>query len=176
MNNLTGEKIDRLKIEEVVVQKPYSKKSYRCVCDCGNSVIRLHSTLSRKGNHSCGRCTYYKNLIPGNIELCSKAGKHRKDSFVNGSNVQMTLRDGTIKTNTSGIQGVSWSRTANRWHVYVGYQNYRANLGFYEDLEDAKKVRELAEEAIKDNRFEDFFYNLRGFRLEDKLQKQFKKR
>lgn len=88
----------------------------------------------------------------------------------------MTLRDGTIKTNTSGIQGVSWSRTANRWHVYVGYQNYRANLGFYEDLEDAKKVRELAEEAIKDNRFEDFFYNLRGFRLEDKLQKQFKKR
>ena len=53
--------------------------------------------------------------------------------FVNNSNIQMTFRQGTIKGNTSGTQGVSWSTTSYKWHVYVGYQNYRCNLGFYED-------------------------------------------
>ena len=74
----------------------------------------------------------------------------------------MTFRDGTISTNTSGVQGVSWEKKLCRWHVYIGYKNYRANLGYYDDLEDAKKVRLLAEEAIKKDLFEDFYYQVRG--------------
>lgn len=92
------------------------------------------------------------------------------------ANVQMTFREGTIKTNTSGYQGVSWSNTAHKWHCYIGYKNYRANLGYFEDINDATKIRKLAEQAIKDGTFENFFYNIRGYHLGERQVKQFKNR
>lgn len=115
------------------------------------------------------------NLKPSTPELCRKAGKARAAKRnIDGMNVDMTFRSGTIKTNTSGIQGVSWAKNMGRWHVYVGYKSYRCNLGYYDTLKDAKYIREMAEKSIKDNTFEDFFYDLRGFRIEDKLQKIYK--
>lgn len=174
-----GDRFGKLTILRAEVQYPYSKKSYLCKCDCGNEVVRLHSSLhsaERDGRISSCGC-YFKNyLTPGDSKRCSKAGQHRKDSFVNGSNIQMTLREGTIVTNTSGQQGVSWSKSAHKWHCYIGYRNYRANLGFYEDIEDAIKVRKLAEKAIEDDTFEDFFFKLRGHHLGEKQSQQFKKR
>lgn len=173
--DLSGQKIDMLYLQKLVVKSPYNKKAYQCLCDCGNTCIRLESSILKK-NHisSCG-CRSIKNLKPGNSELCSKAGLNRKKSFVNGSNIQMTFRDGTINTNTSGCQGVSWSKSAKKWHSYIGYQQYRANLGFYEDINDAIKIRHLAEDAIKNNEFEEFYYKLRGNKLQDKNTKQVKK-
>ena len=174
--DLTGQKIGMLQVKELVVAKPWKKKSYRCICDCGNECMRLHSTLIRKEHaHSCG-CITKTYLTPGDSERCSKAGKNRKNAFVNGSNVQMTFREGTISTNTSGIQGVSWGNSAHKWHAYIGYQSYRANLGFFEDMDDAIKIRKRAEDAIKNNTFEDLFFELRGYHLGEKNSKQFKLR
>lgn len=161
------------------VPSPYSKRSYLCKCDCGNICVRLQASLhnaKRDGRISSCGCYSQKYLTSGDSERCRKAGTHRKDSFVNGSNVQMTFREGTIVTNTSGCQGVSWSKTAHKWHCFIGYQNYRANLGFFEDIQDAIKMRHLAEEAISENRFEDFYFEARGCHLGEKQSKQFKKR
>lgn len=174
-----GEKFDMLTIKEFVDYKIYGGRKYKqylCLCDCGNYVNILETTLKNKKHfHSCG-CYQKKYLTSGDSKRCSKAGKHRKNAFVNGSNIQMTFRNGVIKSNSSGVQGVSWSKTAHKWHVYVGYQNYRCNLGFYDDINLAINIRQKAEQAIKDNTFEDFFYELRGFRIEEKLNKLFKKK
>lgn len=179
MHDLTKQRFGKLVVKELVVKKPYSKRSWLCECDCGNTCTRLESTLlagKRDGRVSSCGCFMKSYLIPGNSEKCRNAGTHRKDSFVNGSNVQMTFREGTIKGNTSGVQGVSWSKTAKKWHVYVGYQNRRATLGFYEDIEDAKKIRALAEEAIKNNTLEDFYFQVRGKSLQDTVQQTNKKK
>lgn len=176
--DLTGQRFGKLIVLNLEVASPWVRRRWRCKCDCGNECSRLESTLlnSQRDNTtpSCG-CFRRSFLVPGNPELCSKAGSHRKDSFVNGSNVQMTFRNGTISTNTSGCQGVSWSNTAHKWHCYIGYQNYRCNLGFYQDKEDAVKVRHFAEEAIRKDEFEDFYFKLRGYKLGEKQAKQFKK-
>ncbi len=177
--NLKGQKIGMLTILYCTVEKPWKARKWMCRCDCGNLIERLESSLNRAKKvgtiSSCG-CTTKIYLKPGDSELCTKAGLHRKDSFVDGSNIQMTLRAGTISTNTSGCQGVSWSRSANKWHVFVGYQCYRANLGFIENLDDAINLRNRAEEAIKDGTFEDFYYQLKGYHLGEKQQKQFNKK
>lgn len=163
MRDLSGQTFGMLKVKEMVVKSPYAKKSYLCECKCGNICTRLESTLlDTKHISSCG-CYVIKNLQPGTPELCRKAGLNRKNAFVNESNVSMTFRNGTIKTNTSGAQGVSWSGTAKKWHAYIGYKSYRCNLGFYENIEDAKITRLRAEEAVKNNTFEEFFEKLRGF-------------
>lgn len=176
--NLKGRRFGKLTVLSLVVDKPWKRRRWRCQCDCGNYCTRLESTLVRAKRDrrisSCG-CLIKKNLTPGDSARCSKAGLHRKDVFVNGSNVQMTLRKGTISTNTSGRQGVSWSNTANKWHCYVRYQNRRATLGFFEDISDAIKVRDLADEAIQEGTFEDFYFRIRGKELSLNKQ-QFKKR
>lgn len=166
MSNLAGNKIDKLEVIELLVSSPSYKRKYLCKCECGNSCTRLERTLKNKKHVSSCGCISKKYLVPGDRKICSNAGKHRKDSFINGSNIQMTFRKGTISTNTSGIQGISWSKTVNKWHVYIGYQNYRATLGFYENLEDAKHIRTLAEDAIKDNCFEEFYFSVRGKELQ----------
>lgn len=126
--------------------------------------------MERKFNKKC-----LANLIPGDKTLCTKAGKARAAKRnIDGMNLDMTFRPGTISTNTSTVQGVSWAKNMGKWHVYVGYKSYRCNLGYYNTLKDAKRIRELAELSIKDNTFEDFFYEVRGFRIEERLQKQFK--
>lgn len=177
--DLRGKRFGKLTVLSLVTSTPYRKKSWRCQCDCGKYCIRLESTLKKAKKDrrvsSCG-CVPIRNLTPGDAELCKKAGKHRQDSFVNGSNVQMSLREGTIKSNTSGQQGVSWSKTARKWHCYIGYQNYRANLGFFEDMQDAIKIRKAAEESIENGSFEDFYFRIRGFKLGEKQNKQFKNR
>lgn len=177
--DLTGKRFGMLVVKELVVPKPYMKKSWLCKCDCGNECVRLEATLKAAKKHgrtsNCG-CITKQNLTVGDSKRCSKAGLHRKDAFVKGCNVQMTFRDGTISTNTSGVQGVSWEKRTHKWHVYIGYQNYRANLGYYEDLEDAKKIRELAEEALKKDIFEEFYYQVRGKKLNEQTKQYFKKK
>jgi hypothetical protein len=50
-----------------------------------------------------------------------------------------------IKTNTSGIMGVSWSKVASKWHVYVSDKKKRVNLGHCEDFFEACCVRKSHE-------------------------------
>lgn len=172
-----GEKIGRLTITGIKVPGTYRTAVYECTCECGKVVTRSHSTLhaaKRRGSISSCGCYSQSYLRPGNAELCKKAGSHRKDAFVNGSNIQMTLREGTIKSNSSGHQGVTWSKAARKWHVFLGYQNYRTNLGLYEDLDQAVRIRKLAEEAVVNGTFEDFYFSIRGFHLGEVQHKQFK--
>lgn len=176
MRDLTGRKFGMLTIVSINVPKPYVKKSWNCICDCGNTCVRNEASLiasARDGRLSNCGCVTNSYLTPGNSERCRKAGQHRQDSYVNGCNTQMVFREGTIKTNSSGYQGISWSNTAHKWHCYIGYKQYRANLGFFEHIADAVKVRKMAEDAINDDTFEDFYYALRGKHLnETKCYKQ----
>ena len=86
------------------------------------------------------------------------AEKRNKD----GVNVDMLFREKPIKTNTSGVQGVSWADNVGKWHVYIGYKGKRANLGYYEDFDLAASIRKQGLNAIKKGSFEDFFEGLRG--------------
>lgn len=174
--DLVGKRFDKLLVINYEGKTNYRTKKWKCKCDCGKECIRTEQALLDKNHkHSCG-CITNKNLIPGDSSRCSKAGKERAAKRnVNGINVDMLMRNNPISTNTSGIQGVSWSNTAHKWHTYVGYKSYRCNLGYYEDINDAKKIHKMALDTIRLNTFEDFFYELRGFRIEDKLTKQSKK-
>ena len=154
--NLVGQKFGKLTVIELAVPKPYRKKSYLCKCDCGNTCIRLESTLKaslRDGRISSCGCYIKRYLQPGDSAICSKAGKCRKNTFVDECNVQMTFREGTIKTNTSGYQGVAWSNTAHKWHCYIGYKNYRLKQESAELLEKQQALEakvESEEQRAKD--------------------------
>ena len=45
------------------------------------------------------------------------------------------------KNNTSGITGVSWNKQRCMWQAYIQYKHVSYNLGFYDNKEDAIKIR-----------------------------------
>ena len=161
-----NQKIDDLTLLSVEQQFDKNNRTrylWTCQCKCGNTCkVYEKSLLDKSRHHSCG-CYKQSYLQPGNMDLVIKAGKARANiRNKDGVNVDMLFRDNTISTNTSGVQGVSWSKSNNKWHTYVGYQGRRATLGYFEDLEDAKKVRQMCLDAIKNGTFEEFFKKLRG--------------
>lgn len=50
--------------------------------------------------------------------------------------------------NTSGVKGVSWSKTANKWLARIGANGKSYTLGFFDDLELAKLVVQEARESL----------------------------
>ena len=45
-----------------------------------------------------------------------------------------------MKTNTSGVKGVSWSKERNKWEVQMYVNGKKHNIGRFEDLEVAKAM------------------------------------
>lgn len=161
-----GDKVDMLRLIKVVGERTYSRSCtpvWLCRCDCGNTCEISEYSLRRENHlHSCG-CYAKKLLIPGDSDRMSKAGKARAEKRnKDGVNVDMLFRTKPIKTNTSGVQGVAWADNVGRWHVYIGYKGKRANLGYYDDFEFAKALRQKGLEAVKDGTFEDFYESVRG--------------
>lgn len=174
--DLTGRKFGMLTVLGFEERKHRMRK-WRCRCDCGKETVVYEVTLRKDDDlHSCG-CERIKYLKPGDAERCAKAGRKRAEARnKDGVNVDMLDNSKNISTNTSGHKGISWSANTRKWHVYIGYKSFRCTLAYLEDFDTAVKLREAAYDAIMNGTFEDFFYNLRGFRIEERISKQQKKK
>lgn len=53
-NIIIGKKYGLLTVESFARVTPCGHKSYNCVCDCGNTVIRTGTSMKRSKNSSCG--------------------------------------------------------------------------------------------------------------------------
>lgn len=60
----------------------------------------------------------------------------------NGQNLALSRR------NTSGYHGVSWSKSAKKWHAYIRINNVNNHLGHFEKIEDAVAARAKAKSEI----------------------------
>ena len=47
------------------------------------------------------------------------------------------------KTNTSGVKGVSYQKSSKKWHARITIDGIVINLGFYDNLEEAKQARQI---------------------------------
>lgn len=49
---------------------------------------------------------------------------------------------GMLRNNTSGVKGVSWHKTAKKWHVRIWSNGVCHSFGYFDSLELAKKERD----------------------------------
>lgn len=63
------------------------------------------------------------------------------------------LRTKPSKTNKSGVRGVYWDHTQNRWMVYINFKGKRYYLGYFipDEFDKAVAARKKAEEHIWGN-------------------------
>jgi hypothetical protein len=52
------------------------------------------------------------------------------------------------KNNTSGVKGVSWMKTLQKWRAYIFIDGTQKHLGLFSDIEEAVKVRKDAENEL----------------------------
>lgn len=64
----------------------------------------------------------------------------------NPSQNRMNVRLG--RNNTSGVKGVSWSATKQKWWVQVWAYGVMHNIGYFADLKDAAEARERAAKRL----------------------------
>lgn len=70
------------------------------------------------------------------------------------SNVRWTTREIQSRntknhaTNKTGIRGVSWSNTKQKWRSAIYVKNHQKHLGYFDDIEQAAAARKLAEKHL----------------------------
>ena len=116
--------------------------TWQCEClNCGK-IVDMYADYLVSGNaRSCG-CLNLKKNMPDSIQ----------DEFVDGTQLSKITSTPT-KSNKSGVVGVNWDKARNKWMSSIRFKGHKYNLGRFDNLEDAIKVRKLAEEKL----FGEFF-------------------
>ncbi len=135
-SDLKGQRFGRLTAIE-----PTEKRSrnggviWRCVCDCGKETFQIASVLTNGSVTSCG-CKHQEN-----------DALQRSLDYVDGTCVQFISNAGTRRSdNTSGVRGVSLHR--GKWRARINFRKKAYELGAYNDIEDAIRVRKKAESIL----------------------------
>lgn len=118
-----------------------------CQCDCGKSKN------INKGH-----------LLNGDITSCGCVQKLRpakaKEPFLVNNTYIATIRSGKpSKRSTTGIKGVYWSKTKNKYQAAIRCQGINHELGYFNSLAEAVAARLEAEEKYFKPLIDDFNKN-----------------
>ena len=75
-------------------------------------------------------------------------GNRLNDSWVNLRNVDAAANQKNMKkftTNKSGVTGVYWDKSKNKWKVTIGHNGKSIQIGRFDCINDAINARKLAE-------------------------------
>ena len=131
--SLVGNRYGRLTVIEQVESSSRGQRRYRCICDCGGTIIAFAGNLKSGHTTSCG---------------CLK-GAHFKTTMkmINGTSLVMSMTEKVESTRSvSGYTGVTPKR--DKWHAYITYKGVHYSLGSYWNIDDAVKARARAKELV----------------------------
>lgn len=142
MKDLTGDRFGRLVALRPTAERRGSFVVWECECDCGN-IARVPSGQLNQGNtRSCGCLAR---------EMASEwMRERRKVGFKEGTSIPLISKTEPSKANTSGVVGVSWDKSRDKWFAEIIVQGKRHFLGRFDTLEDAKVARDEAKKKYHD--------------------------
>lgn len=145
--DIKGNRYGRLTAIEPIGKKDKYNGSiiWKCKCDCGNIVFVSESTLKKGTVRSCGCLRKENSRSYGKI-----IGKLTKENCIEGTNIRnLTMR--VPKRNKSGVKGVYWDKTRNKWTAQIRFKGKNYFLGRYVDKKEAINARQKAESEIFGN-------------------------
>ena len=141
--DLTGSRFGRLTVVEKVGKKN-NRYYYKCKCECGNVKIIEADLLISEKTKSCGCLISEIGKEQQKVAL----ERYKEKYLVEATSLAAINREKTIKSNTSGVTGVTWDKKRNRWIAQIVFKGNNYHLGRYEHFEDAVKARKEAEEKF----------------------------
>ena len=119
-----------------------------CKCDCGNikEIRKTSLTKLKSPTRSCGCIQKQVAKQIGYKTVKNNSKKQVETNKKYNTNFQVIENNKPPKNNKSGIKGVCWDKSRNKWEVYISIHNKKIHLGRYASLEDAIKARKSAED------------------------------
>lgn len=150
--DLSNKKFGKLQPIKVVDNSKNNGYIWLCKCDCGNEKEIVMSSLISGASTSCG--CIKKNKAKDTVKIMHE--RNRKYLIDNTCTILLS-RKNLLKNNISGVNGVTWDKTNQKWHSYISFKKKRYHLGFYKDKKDAISARKEAEEKLH-NKFLEWYY------------------
>jgi len=152
--DLSGSKFSKITAIEICSHKPRDSCrsiNWKCVCDCGNTVIVSSANLRSGRIISCGCTSLAKSISRISPDYENKA------KFYDGTIISRIESKTINKNNSSGESGVFYEKCTNKWKVSIGFKRKRIYLGRYANKEDAIKARKLAEKKYYNPVIEQYY-------------------
>ena len=86
---------------------------------------------------------------------------NRKSNLEIKTNSQNMMNAHLYSHNTSGVSGVTYTKQNGKWQVRIGINNKRIHLGYFDEYEEAVKVRKEAEKKYYQNYRFDAYNNIK---------------
>lgn len=116
-------------------EKPCSKTTYR--------VGKLFNC--RMFSHRLAWILYYGEWPDGVIDHINHNGLDNRIVNLRVTDRSHNNRNATLrKDSTSGVAGVSWDKSQNKWIAQINADGKRKHLGSFTNIEDAIKARKSA--------------------------------
>lgn len=142
--DLTNKRFGMLTAIKIVSRTKNNGYLWKCKCDCGKyKDVPLSSLISGRVV-SCG--CYQKSKAKDNVKKAIQ--KFKEKNLKEDTNISYLKLDKPIKSNKSGVTGVSFNNKENLWIANISFKKQRYYLGSFKNKEDAIKVRKEAEEKM----------------------------
>ena len=133
--NLVGNRYGKLVVLEETDMRTRDLIVWKCQCDCGNICYVDTRMLMNHGKLCCGCST--SEIIK----------EHKAYLYVDGTSLHAIMQKKS-SNNKSGCRGVCYYKEAKSWRAYISFKKKRYYLGYYKNIEDAKKARKDAEQHL----------------------------
>lgn len=125
--------VDDEDFEELNKFSWHASASGYAVRKIGNENIHMHRLINKT---PCGLQTDHINR---------NRTDNRKKNLRTVTNQQNSFNKKTYKNNKSGINGIHWDKSRNRWKAFITFNGKMINIGRYKKIEDALSARIEAE-------------------------------
>lgn len=112
---------------------------WHCECACGNTIETYVSYLTRGNVNSCG-CLGNKNR--------EELHERLRSMMIEDTNISLIKKREPNKNTTTGIRGVSWCASKQKYIATITFQKKHYYLCSSVDLEICKAARKEAEEHL----------------------------
>lgn len=134
--NLTGKTIGNVKILKLTGEKKGTNRVYECEClRCGRKFKTTGINITRGDTTSCG-CKKDEMTTANLTKDC-----------IDGTKIS-SLTSGIRRDNTSGIKGISQSKSNGYWQSYINFKGKRYPLYNGPSKEKAVRLRQEAEARL----------------------------
>ncbi|MBC1851202.1 IS630 transposase-related protein [Listeria seeligeri] len=119
-----------------------------CQCDCGNTCEVVFTKFNNGNTKSCGCLLIEKRKGEHEAERHVKAVKALREKKIlsDGTNVATIASNKLRSNNKSGVTGVLFDESRQRWKAQIEFKGKKIYLGRFINKEDAVRARKEAEE------------------------------